>query len=73
MGAMSQLASEKEEALSAAHWEYLDAYAAYEAFMTAHPPAHRKLEDQKYLDHLEGVCSIAKYHYETLKANRYRV
>ena len=73
MGYMSDLDAEKADTLRDAHWEYEEAFAAYQSYMDQHPPAHRKPDERQELGRLESICMAKKYAYENAKAERFRV
>ncbi len=73
MGRMSELSAERQDALNAAQMAYLEAYADYTGYMDRHPPAHRKIEEIRELDRLQGICTIAKMKYEIAQSERYKV
>lgn len=70
---MSQIALEREDALNAAHWEYLEAYDAMVDYQDKHPPAHRKPHETDELARLDSICMCAKYRYDAAKGQRYRL
>ena len=73
MGAMSQLAAEKEEALNTARLDWQEAYCRLMEYQDAYPPAHRKPEEIAEEARLSGVCTIMKSHYDNAKSRQYKL
>lgn len=73
MGRMSEIAADKEESLQSAYAEYLEAFADYQSYMDAHPPAHRREAEAKELSRLESLSGWKKVLWEMEKSRRYKV
>lgn len=71
MGAMSQLAADKDEAIPAARIEWLEAFAEYSTFLDTHDINHRTMEEIDEASRLESVCMWAKYRFELAQHSRY--
>ena len=73
MGAMSQLAAEKEEEINILHFEYLEAFQALLDFQERCPIARRSIDDMKERDRLELMSSLAKDRYERANERRHKI
>ncbi len=73
MGAMSQLAMEKDAEITSLHNEYMTAFEALMFYQDKYPPAHRTVKQMQELTRLESICGMAKMRYERAEERRYRV
>lgn len=73
MGAMSQLAAEKEQEINILHWEYQEAYQTLLDFQERHPLSHRSIAEMKERVRLELMCSLAKDRYERANERRHTI
>lgn len=73
MGAMSQLATEKDEQINALHWEYREAFAALMEYQDKTDPSHRTIKQTEELSRLTLICGHAKYLYEIAEMRRYQI
>lgn len=73
MGALSQLAADKDEAIQAARIEWLEAFAEYTAFLDTHDINRRTMEEIDEASRLESVCMWAKYRFEKCDRERYKI
>lgn len=64
---------ERQEALDAAHGDYLDAFENMMAYQYAHNINGRTIEETQELARLTSICESAKYRWEIAKYNRYKV
>lgn len=73
MGAMSDLAAEREYALNEAHWAYKESFDALMTYQANHDINRRTLAEMEELGRLDSICLVKKMHYENAKSNRFRV
>lgn len=73
MGAMSQLAMEKDEEINDLRWAYQHAFASMMEYMDKHPPANRTPRQIQEVARLESICDMARYMYEQAEERRYKI
>lgn len=73
MGVISEIAAEKHAELTRLHLEYLGRFQDLLNYQDAHSPVWRKPAEDKEIERLDAVCSLAKMAYERAKRDRYTI
>lgn len=70
---LAEIDLDRQEALNEAREAYSNAFDAYMELLAKYPPAHRTLWQQDEISKAEGICLIAKMHWENAQTDRYKL
>lgn len=73
MGAMSQLAAEKDAEINHLHATWLEEFEKLRSLLEKYPLGRRTYESSEEVAKQDAACGIAKYKYEAAESQRYKV